>query len=114
MSEIATFYELTIAAMGAMAALKPSATQAGYGVAKAGVSALTKILADEGRAFGVTANCILPGIITTDANREWGDSEDIPNWITPDEIAGTVCYLLSQDAGGINGSDLRLFGKLNI
>ena len=40
-----------IVSIGAMAVLKPAANQAGYGVAKAGVSALTKILADESYNF---------------------------------------------------------------
>lgn len=103
-----------IITIGAMAALKPSATQAGYGVAKAGVSALTKILADEGRAVGVTANCILPSVIKTEANIAWGEETVIPDWITPEEIAAAVRYLLSEEAGGVNGSDLRLFGRMNI
>ncbi len=103
-----------IVSIGAMAVLKPAANQAGYGVAKAGVSALTKILADEGRAYGVTANCIIPSVINTEANLSWGAEEDVPSWVTPEEIAGTITYLLSEDASGVNGSDIRLFGKLNI
>jgi len=103
-----------IVTIGAMAAVKPAAKQAGYGVAKAGVSALTKILADEGREHGVTANCILPSVIKTEANMEWGSEEDVPKWITPEEIAGTISYLLRDEAGGVNGSDIRLFGRLNI
>lgn len=103
-----------IVTIGAMAALKPAASQAGYGVAKAGVSALTKILADEGREHGVTANCLLPSVIKTDANLEWGSDEQIPKWITPKEIASTIAYLLREEAAGVNGSDIRLFGQLNI
>ncbi len=103
-----------IVTIGAMAAVKPSATQAGYGVSKAGVAALTKILADEGRAFGVTANCILPSVIKTGANLSWGTEEDIPEWVTPEEIAATIAFLLAPEASGVNGSDIRLFGKLNI
>ncbi|MDX9759166.1 MAG: SDR family oxidoreductase [Bacteroidota bacterium] len=103
-----------IITIGAMAAAKPAAKQAGYGVSKAGVSALTKILADEGRDFGVTANCILPSVIDTPANREWGTDEEIARWVSPEEIAGTISFLLREDAAGVNGSDIRLFGKLNI
>ncbi len=103
-----------IVAIGAMASVKPQAKQAGYGVAKAGVSALTKILADEGREFGVTANCILPGIIVTPANLEWGSPDEIPAWTRPEQIAGAVAYLLSDEASAVNGTDMRLFGGLNI
>lgn len=103
-----------VVTIGAMASVKPAASQAGYGVAKAGVSALTKILADEGRDFGVTANCILPSVIKTDANLEWGSEEDVPKWVTPEQIAATISHLLSENASGVNGSDIRLFGQLNI
>ncbi len=103
-----------IVTIGAMASAKPSANQAGYGVAKAGVAALTKILADEGRASGVAANCILPGIIVTDANLAWGAPEEIPRWTPPADIAGAVSYLLSDAAASVNGSEMRLFGGLNI
>ncbi|MBR9979333.1 MAG: SDR family oxidoreductase [Bacteroidetes bacterium] len=103
-----------IVTIGAMPAIKPSAKQAGYGVAKAGVSALTKILADEGRSAGISANCIVPSVIKTEANLSWGSDEDIPKWITPEEIAATISYLLSAPAAGINGSDIRLFGTLNV
>ena len=103
-----------IVTIGAMAAAKPAAKQAGYGVSKAGVAALTKILADEGRDYGVTANCILPSVIDTPANREWGRDEEIPRWVSPEEIAGTIAFLLREDSAGLNGSDIRLFGKLNI
>lgn len=103
-----------IVTIGAMAAVKPAANQAGDGVSKAGVSALTKILADEGRSFGVTANCILPSVIKTDANLSWGSEEDVAKWVTPAEIAGTIAYLLAEEASGVNGSDIRLFGKLGV
>ncbi|MFZ1729821.1 MAG: SDR family NAD(P)-dependent oxidoreductase [Bacteroidota bacterium] len=103
-----------IVTIGAMAAVKPAANQAGYGVSKAGVSAMTKILADEGRAFGVTANCILPSVIKTDANLSWGAEEDVAKWVTPAEIAGTIAYLLADESSGVNGSDIRLFGKLGV
>jgi NAD(P)-dependent dehydrogenase (short-subunit alcohol dehydrogenase family) len=103
-----------IVTIGAMAAVKPAANQAGYGVSKAGVSALTKILADEGRAFGVTANCILPSVIKTVANLSWGAEAEIAKWVTPEEIAGTIAFLLAEESSGINGSDIRLFGKLNV
>ncbi|MFA6235066.1 MAG: SDR family oxidoreductase, partial [Bacteroidota bacterium] len=102
-----------IVTIGAMAAVKPAADQAGYGVSKAGVSALTKILADEGRAFGVTANCILPSVIKTGANLSWGSKEEVAKWVTPAEIAATIAYLLAEESSGVNGSDIRLFGKLN-
>jgi NAD(P)-dependent dehydrogenase (short-subunit alcohol dehydrogenase family) len=103
-----------IVTIGAMASIKPGAHQAGYGVAKAGVLALTRILADEGRTCGVTANCILPSTIVTEANLSWGTPKQVATWVQPEEIASAVQYLLSDEARALNGTDLRLFGGMNI
>lgn len=103
-----------IVSISAMGGVKPSANQAGYGVSKAGVIALTKILADEGRSFGVTSNCIAPGIIRTDANLAWGSETDAASWVTPAHIATCVAQLLGSDAASINGSVIQLFGELNV
>lgn len=103
-----------IVAIGSMASIKPSANQHAYGVAKAGVAALTKILADEGRSFGIRVNCIAPSTIDTPANREWANEDEAARWVTPVEIASTLSYLLSPEASGVNGSVIQLFGDQNI
>jgi len=103
-----------IISVAAMAAIKPGANHGAYGVAKAGVIALTKILADEGRTNGITANCIAPGIIRTEANERWGSEEEQQTWVSTEEIAGTVTYLLRPEAASVNGSILQLFGGLNL
>ncbi len=103
-----------IVSIGAMAALKPSAKQTAYAVSKSGVIALTKILADEGREIGVTANCIVPSVIVTPANLEWGSEEDMKKWVTPDDIARMILYLCSDDARSTNGSVIQMFGKMNL
>jgi NAD(P)-dependent dehydrogenase (short-subunit alcohol dehydrogenase family) len=103
-----------IVSISAMGGLKPSANQTGYGVSKAGVIALSKILADEGRAFGVTANCIAPGIIRTPANLSWGSVSETASWVSPEEIAAAVVYFLCSEAASVNGSVLQLFGGLNV
>jgi NAD(P)-dependent dehydrogenase (short-subunit alcohol dehydrogenase family) len=103
-----------IIGIAAMQALKPGAKHGAYGVSKAGVVALTKILADEGREFGVTANAIAPSVIKTDANMEWGSEEDAKNWVTPAEIADTIAWLLSAEARSVNGSVVQAFGKMGL
>lgn len=103
-----------IVSIASMAAAKPAAKQAAYGVAKAGVVALTKILADEGRAIGVTANAIAPSVIDTPANREWGSPEEITTWVTPQEIASMIVSFISDESRSINGSVIQMFGKMNV
>ena len=99
-----------IVSIGAMASVRPAANQAGYGVAKAAVAALTRILADEGRSSGITANCIAPSVLRTDTNLAWGSKEDAVRWVTPEQIAATIAYLLSEDAASITGTVIQAFG----
>jgi NAD(P)-dependent dehydrogenase (short-subunit alcohol dehydrogenase family) len=57
---------------------------AAYGAAKAAVSHLTRVLALENAAFGITANLVAPGPTSTDiANQAWGHGD-------PDRVVGMV------------------------
>jgi NAD(P)-dependent dehydrogenase (short-subunit alcohol dehydrogenase family) len=95
-----------------MTAMHPSAGTAGYAVSKAGVVTLTTVLGDELKGTPVTANAIAPGIIDTPANRASMPDADRSAWVTPDAIAGTMLFLCSDAAGGINGATIPLFGGL--
>ncbi len=90
-----------------------------YAATKAGVSQLTKVLCLELREYQITVNCIAPGWIATDMNapmRDIPDSEfsrlarerfGAPNvWMDPDELAGAVVFLASDDASSVNGITL--------
>jgi NAD(P)-dependent dehydrogenase (short-subunit alcohol dehydrogenase family) len=102
----------TITSIGAMPALEPSAKKGGYVAAKAGVIALTRVLAEEGKSIEINANSIVPTIIHTKANEEWGDPEEIPKWTEPEDIAA-LCFYLSSEAGkSINGSVIRIPNRM--
>jgi NAD(P)-dependent dehydrogenase (short-subunit alcohol dehydrogenase family) len=104
--------EGTIISIGAEPALSPSAKKGGYVAAKAGVIALTKVIAEEGKANGITANCIVPTVIHTKANEEWGSPEEIPKWTKPEDIA-VMCLFLSGEAGkAVNGAVIRMPNRL--
>ncbi len=102
----------TIISIGAEPALSPSAKKGGYVAAKAGVIALTKVIAEEGKAIGITANCIVPTVIHTKANEEWGSHEEIPKWTKPEDIAA-MCLFLSGEAGkAVNGAIIRMPNRM--
>jgi NAD(P)-dependent dehydrogenase (short-subunit alcohol dehydrogenase family) len=102
----------SIITIGAAPALTHDANKSGYVAAKAGLIALTQVVANEGKEYGVNANCIVPTVIHTRANEEWGTPEEIPKWTPPESIAET-CFHLTSDAGhAINGAIITMPNKL--
>jgi len=90
-----------------------------YAASKAAVIGLTKGAARELGALGITSNVILPGPIDTDImggkltdERKAGMSAGIPVGRVgqPDDIAATVSFLLSEDAGYVNGANFQVDG----
>ena len=97
----------------AMLAVTTEAKRGGYGVAKAGVIALTKTVAEEIKEFGdITVNAIAPSIIVTAENRKWGTEEEIKKWVTPDQIADMILHLCSDSGAAINGQVIQMYGKV--
>ncbi len=82
-----------------------------YSISKAAVIALTRTLANEGKAYNIRANTILPGIIDTPANRAAMPNADTRAWVTPEQIAA-VMVQLSSETTTISGSLLKMYGKL--
>jgi len=100
-----------IVMMGSRAAVEPPAGQAMYNVAKAGVVALARSIAEEVSDSDVTANVVLPSLIDTPAFREVVPFANYVDWPTPDEIAAVIEFLASPDSGVINGAMIPVYGK---
>jgi NAD(P)-dependent dehydrogenase (short-subunit alcohol dehydrogenase family) len=83
--------------------------QANYGAAKAGVAALTQILALEMRRTGVTVNAISPAARTrmTENTVRLPAPDASGDPLSPDNIAPLVVYLLGDAAAKITG---QVFG----
>jgi acetoacetyl-CoA reductase len=98
---------------------KGQAGQANYSAAKAGDIGFTKALAQEGARAGITVNVIAPGYIGTEMVRSIDEkvlNERIIPQIPvgrlgePEEIARTVLFLVSDQAGFITGSTIAANG----
>ena len=89
-----------------------------YAAAKAGVDALTVGLAKEVAPLGIRVNGVAPGTIWTDFHQD----PDRPAKVAltapmqragrPDEIAGAVAWLLSDDSAFATGTVIRVAGGL--
>ncbi len=96
--------------------------QTNYSTAKAGIHGFTMALAQEVAAYGVTVNTISPGYIGTDMVRSIRPDvlEKIVATIpvkrlgNPDEIAGMVNWLASDESGFSTGADFSLNGGLHM
>jgi acetoacetyl-CoA reductase len=103
-------------------ALKGQFGQTNYSAAKAGMHGFTKALAQEVVKKGITVNTISPGYVDTDMVRAIKaeilksivDSIPMGRLARPEEIAGLVTYLASEDAGYITGANISINGGLHM
>jgi acetoacetyl-CoA reductase len=93
--------------------------QTNYSAAKAGVHGFTKALALEVARKGVTVNTISPGYIgtkmVTEIPQEVLDSKILPQIPMarlgkPEEVAGLVAYLASEEAAFVTGANIAING----
>jgi NAD(P)-dependent dehydrogenase (short-subunit alcohol dehydrogenase family) len=94
-----------------MAALKGEKGAAGYAMANAAVLRWTESLAEETKREGITANCVLPRIIDTPANRAAMPKADPTRWATAAEIAAAVVFLSTEESSGITGAALPVVAR---
>ncbi len=94
--------------------------QANYAASKAGVTGMTKALAQELASRNVTVNCVAPGFIATamtdvlpDAQRE-ALNQRIPAGRMGEgsDIAAAVVYLASKEAGYVTGQTIHVNGGM--
>ncbi len=94
--------------------------QMNYVAAKAGLTGMSKSLAQELASRGVTANCVAPGFIRTAMTNELTDAQkDTINAKIPmakmgegEDIGAAVAYLASREAGYITGQTLHVNGGM--
>ena len=94
--------------------------QANYVAAKAGVIGFTKTVAKELAPRNINVNAVAPGFITTDMTDALNDEvkeqmlSNIPlgKLGSPENVARTVLFLLSEDAAYITGQTIHVDGGM--
>ena len=93
-----------------------------YSAAKGAVIAFTKALAKELGPSGIRVNCVSPGVILTDMNRELGEetlgelAEEAPLGRNgrPEEVAAALYFLASDESAFITGQVVGVNGGIVI
>jgi 3-oxoacyl-[acyl-carrier protein] reductase len=92
-----------------------------YAMTKASIDVFTTTLAKDLGSRAVTVNAVNPGAIDTDLNAWWLRSDEAARAATaarsplarvgvPDDVAGVVAFLASDDAGWVTGQTLDATG----
>jgi 3-oxoacyl-[acyl-carrier protein] reductase len=94
--------------------------QANYAAAKAGLVGMTKTLAREVAAKGITVNVVEPGLVPTDLTTNLPEERfdalvaqvPVGRAGAPEEVAAAICFLCSEDAAYVTGSVLAVDGGM--
>jgi 3-oxoacyl-[acyl-carrier protein] reductase len=117
--------------LSSFVAKQPMAVLTMSSTLRAGLSALTKTMATQVAADGITVNAVLPGHFLTDRQIELNELRARQGGVTraviearvqteipagrfgrPEELADAVVFLLSERAGYLNGTSIQIDGGL--
>lgn len=91
-----------------------------YAISKSGLAGMTRALAAEWGRHNIQVNCIAPGFIITDLNREMWKSPELRSWLagvqasprtgTPEDIAPLAVFLSGRGSDYITGQVIAVDG----
>ena len=90
-------------------------SSAGYALSKWTVVGLTKMMAAALGKFGITVNCISPGVVTTESTTNMMSAESLEAWrmnlplrklLEPSDVTGAAVFFASSDADKITGQTI--------
>jgi NAD(P)-dependent dehydrogenase (short-subunit alcohol dehydrogenase family) len=90
--------------------LEPTAGMAAYGVSKAALVHLTRLLDLELRPLGIRVNAVAPQLIDTAKNRPYLPPEVLAHAVSTVAIADIIAYLVSDAAAPVSGAVVPAYG----
>ena len=108
--------------IGSVVGRMGNAGQSNYAAAKAGIEGFARAMAREVAARGITVNTVAPGFIDTDMTSALSEAQraDVMQRIPvgriggAEEVAATVSFLVSDEAGYITGETVHVNGGLHM
>lgn len=112
----------SVVTLSSVAGLDGNAGQANYSASKAGIVGFTRALAKEVGRFGVRANCVAPGFISTEMTdaltgaqrRDTLGRIPLGRWGEAREVADLVSFLVSPRAAYITSAVFRIDGGISL
>lgn len=108
--------------LASVAGLYGNPGQMNYSASKGAIIAMTKTAAKELGSRGITVNAVAPGFIQTPMTDKLTDEQKaamlaqiaMKRYGQPEEIAGVVSFLCSQDASYVTGQTIEISGGLSM
>jgi len=109
----------SIVNIGSIGGFCPDLSRVSYNVSKAAIMSLTENIAAQVARRGIRCNCVMPGMIATEAVMRHMTPQFIDGFLrhvplqrfgTPEDIAEAVCFLASDRASFITGHCLPVAG----
>jgi 3-oxoacyl-[acyl-carrier protein] reductase len=90
--------------------IEPTAGMAAYGLSKAALSHLIRLLHLELRPQGIRVNAVAPQLLDTAANRAAFPADALAHAVRPEAIAGIIAFLVSDLAAPVSGAIVPAYG----
>jgi NAD(P)-dependent dehydrogenase (short-subunit alcohol dehydrogenase family) len=100
----------SIVHVAARPGLEPTAGVASYGISKAALVYLTRVLDLELRPLGIRVNAVAPQLLNTAETRQFLPADVLAHAVAPEAIADIIAYLVSDAAAPISGAVVPAYG----